>query len=182
MCLLQHPGCLKKDKWESLLYSVDVQANTSFCWQHRSYCRFCRALAHICSVWGESSISYWWHTTLKQQQNNYKTVMKQSRGLQGDLPPEQKKTNHLTMIWARPQTLIVSCQPLWKHAYSNILKISPPKTESFQRKILIFFSYYCSKHKWWVTAEAVLTSTHNLCFWAEKRTIMYTPVNPSFTI
>ena len=28
---------------------------------------------------------------------------------------------------------------LWKHTYSNILKISPPKTESFQRKILIFF-------------------------------------------
>ena len=28
---------------------------------------------------------------------------------------------------------------LRKHAYSNILKISPPKTESFQIKILIFF-------------------------------------------
>ena len=30
--------------------------------------------------------------------------------------------------------------------------------------------------------EAVLTSTHNLCFLAEIRKIMYTPVNPSFTI
>ena len=28
---------------------------------------------------------------------------------------------------------------LQKHAYSNILKISPPNTESFQTKILIFF-------------------------------------------
>ena len=28
---------------------------------------------------------------------------------------------------------------LRKHAYSNILKISPPKTESFHIKILIFF-------------------------------------------
>ena len=28
---------------------------------------------------------------------------------------------------------------LRKHAYSNILKISPPKSESFQIKILIFF-------------------------------------------
>ena len=28
---------------------------------------------------------------------------------------------------------------LRKHAYSNILKILPPKTESFQMKILIFF-------------------------------------------
>ena len=43
-----------------------------------------------------------------------------------------------------------------KHAYSNILKISPPKT------------------------EAVFMSTHNLWFLAEIRKIMYTPVNPSF--
>ena len=28
--------------------------------------------------------------------------------------------------------------------------------------------------------EAVLTSTHNLCFWAEIRKIMYTPVNRKF--
>ena len=30
--------------------------------------------------------------------------------------------------------------------------------------------------------EAVLTSTHIICFWAEIRKIMYTPLNPSFTI
>ena len=30
--------------------------------------------------------------------------------------------------------------------------------------------------------EAVLTSTHDLCFRAKIRKIMYTPVNPSFTI
>ena len=30
--------------------------------------------------------------------------------------------------------------------------------------------------------EAVLTSTYNLCFWANIRKIMYTPVNPSFII
>ena len=30
---------------------------------------------------------------------------------------------------------------LWKHAYSNILKISPPKTESFPIKVLIFFIF-----------------------------------------
>ena len=30
--------------------------------------------------------------------------------------------------------------------------------------------------------RAVLTSTHNLCFWAEIRKLMYTPVNPSFTV
>ena len=30
--------------------------------------------------------------------------------------------------------------------------------------------------------DAVLTSTHNLCFRAEIRKIMYTPVKPSFTV
>ena len=30
--------------------------------------------------------------------------------------------------------------------------------------------------------QVVLTSTRNLSFWAEIRKIMYTPVNPSFTI
>ena len=41
--------------------------------------------------------------------------------------------------------------------YSNILKISPPKTKSFQMKILIFFQ---------VSAKniAILTSTHSLYF------------------
>ena len=28
---------------------------------------------------------------------------------------------------------------LGKHAYSNIMKILPPKNENFQRKMLIFF-------------------------------------------
>ena len=46
------------------------------------------------------------------------------------------------------QTLIDSTQPTTKekytlrtHAYSNILKISPPKTENFQIKILMFFIF-----------------------------------------
>ena len=34
-----------------------------------------------------------------------------------------------------------SLNTLRKHAYSNILKISPPKTESFPIKILIFFIF-----------------------------------------
>ena len=42
----------------------------------------------------------------------------------------------------------------------------------FSDKKLWYFSYFCSKHRLWVlvrTALAVLTSTHNLCFWAERR-------------
>ena len=60
------------------------------------------------------------------------------------------------------------------------------KNWKFQIKILIFFSYFCSKQNVGTRlnrlGEAVLTSTHNLCFWAEIRKIMYTLVNPSFTI
>ena len=43
---------------------------------------------------------------------------------------------------------------LRKQAYSNILKISPPKTESFPIKILIFFSYICSKQRLWYSLES----------------------------
>ena len=40
---------------------------------------------------------------------------------------------------------LCSVAALRKHAYSNILKISPPKTGSFQIKNLICF-YFCSKN------------------------------------
>ena len=39
---------------------------------------------------------------------------------------------------------------LWKHAFSNIQKISPSKTETFQKKKIWYFSYFCSKHRLWV--------------------------------
>ena len=43
-----------------------------------------------------------------------------------------------------PHGIKIYCQrkSLRKHAYSNILKISPLKTESFQIKILIYFFLY----------------------------------------
>ena len=64
---------------------------------------------------------------------------------------------------------------LRKHAYSNILKILPQKkTESFQIKFW-YFSYFCSKHRLSVLVRtaSVLTSIHNLCFWAEIRRYVY---------
>ena len=68
-------------------------------------------------------------------------------------------------------------KPLRKHAYSNILKISPPKTGSFPIKILILL-YISAQNIDCGLAKVVLTSTHNLYFWAKIRKIMYTPVNP----
>ena len=55
--------------------------------------------------------------------------------------------------------------PLRKYAYSNKLKISPPKTERFQIKILIFFIFllktWIVSTRWNRLAEAVLTGIHN---------------------
>ena len=44
---------------------------------------------------------------------------------------------YLSFDWRKS----LNSSTLRKHAYSNVLKISPPKTESFQIKILIFFIY-----------------------------------------
>ena len=54
------------------------------------------------------------------------------------------------------KTLTSDLVSLRKHAYSKILKISSSKTESFQIKILIFFSYFCSKPRLWVPTIYVL--------------------------
>ena len=87
----------------------------------------------------------------------------------------------LTMLWStgprfakeksrypgKPQL-----QTLRNHAYLNILRILPTKNENFQTKNSGSF----------IRFEAVLTSTYNLCFWADIRNLMYTPVNPRFTV
>ena len=58
---------------------------------------------------------------------------------------------------------------LRKHAYSNILKFSPPKTENFQIKNSDIFhisaqNIDCRYSSEQPPHEAVLASTHNLCF------------------
>ena len=68
--------------------------------------------------------------------------------------------------------------PLRKHAYLNKMTILPPKNENFQIKFW-YFSHISAQNI--DCGEAVLTSTHNLCFRTEIRKIMCTPVNPSFT-
>ena len=74
MCLLkplgyQYWGYPKRDKPEPLSYLVDVQADLSPCWLHRSYRRFCPALAHIFS-------SSWLYKVNDQSvlQNRWSTV------------------------------------------------------------------------------------------------------------
>ena len=74
-------------------------------------------------------------------------------------------------IWLLITTAADDTLTLQKQVYLNILKILPSKNENFQIKILIFFFYFCSKHRLWVLVKT-----------ASVRKLMYTPVNPSFTI
>ena len=89
------------------------------------------------------------------------------------------------LIWQCSRQQILNCT-LRKHAYLNILKISPPTTQSFQIKSLIFFHVFAQNIDCGYSLEPPRqggsNEYHNLCFWAEIRIIMYTRVNPSFTI
>ena len=51
----------------------------------------------------------------------------------------------LKMLLGRMQPCKLQC-PLRKHAYSNILKISPPKAESFQKKTNLLFLYISAQN------------------------------------
>ena len=75
---------------------------------------------------------------------------------------------------------------LRKHAYSNIKKISPPKTEKFQVKNSDIFHISAQNIDCGYSLEPPRRGGSNeypqSMFGAEIWKIMYTPVNPSFTI
>ena len=79
-----------------------------------------------------------------------------------------------------------SYRALRKRAYSNIKKNLSPKTETFQIKNSDIFHISAQNIDCGYSLEPPrlggFTSIHNLCFWTELRKIMYSPVNPSFTI
>ena len=53
MHILYPPGYSKTNNRDLLPYWVDVQADLSLCWSHRSYFRFCCSLAHISLLYEE---------------------------------------------------------------------------------------------------------------------------------
>ena len=76
--------------------------------------------------------------------------------------------------------------PLRKHAYSTVLEILPPKNENFQIKNSDIFHISAQNIDCGYSLEPPRRGGSNeypqSMFWAEIRKIMYTPVNPSFTI
>ena len=46
-CAFYSLDAIQAEKTRPLLYWVNIQADLNLCWSHRSYCRFCRALAHL---------------------------------------------------------------------------------------------------------------------------------------
>ena len=75
---------------------------------------------------------------------------------------------------------------LRKQAYSNILKILPPKNENFQIKCSDIFPISAQNIDCGYSLEPPRRGGSNeypnLCFRVKISKIMFTPVNPSFTI
>ena len=107
---------------------------------------------------------------------------------------QERKSNFLDTVHKRGldtfagfSATLLHCvlNSLRKHAYSNVLKISSPKTESFQIKILIFFIFLL-KTDCGYSLEPPRRGGSNeypqSMFLTDIRKIMYTPVNPSFTV
>ena len=95
----------------------------------------------------------------------------------------------LVHIIASMQTILstnIICFSLRKHAYSNILKILPPKHENFQIKNPDIFYTSAQSIDCGYSLEPPQGGSSNeypqSMFWAEIRKIIHTPVNPSFTI
>ena len=83
---------------------------------------------------------------------------------------------HLSFGWAHMQSLAVPrLLSLRKHAYSNIINIPPPKMKTSAQNIDCVYSLEPLR-------RGGSNEYHNLCFRAEIRKIMYTPIKPSFTI
>ena len=76
-------------------------------------------------------------------------------------------------------------RPLWKHAYSIIQKISPPKTENFQIKNSDIFhipAEYIYIECGYSLEPPQRGGSNEYPHYAKVRKIIYIPVNPSFTL
>ena len=148
--------------------SLDCLVALSY--QDRKCAIFDRRVCGICLILlrevCRSSPDIMWdcYRVISKMQHNYITVSSMSRNVRKCTfrhvhPAKIQIRLHslirvLTGFILDSQAFFFSCGQedfsLRKHAYSNILKISPTKTESFQIKKKRYFSYFCSKHRLWV--------------------------------
>ena len=115
--------------------------------------------------------------TKKKKKNKKKKKKKKTKKQKTNSSDEQVQTKDIGFD---------SVEPLRKHAYLNILKIFPPKNENFQIKNSYIFHISAQNIDCGYSLETPRRGGSNeypqSMFWAEIRKIMYTPVNPSFTI
>ena len=82
--------------------------------------------------------------------------------------------------------MFIAFLTLRKHAYSNILKTLPPKNENFQMKNSDIFPISAQNIDCGYSLEPPRRGGSNeypqSMFLSRNKKIMYTPVNPSFTI
>ena len=123
---------------------------------------------------------------IKYFKTSFEICTHHAKSLQSILP-------YKCSIMTSPHTFQKLPIPLRKHAYSNILKILPPKNENFMIKNSDIFIISAQKqivHKnidCGYSLESPRRGGSNeypqsMFFCAEIWKIMYTPVNPSFTI
>ena len=91
--------------------------------------------------WDKTKEAYWWQNILHDPRISHllftdKTTLTLYNEMM--IMPEIMKEMVINL------TLNEVRNTLRKHAYSNILKISPPKNENFQIKNSNIFSYFCS--------------------------------------
>ena len=109
---------------------------------------------------------------------NNGTCQDQIQSYHCDCPPSTGYTGQLN---SRRATV-----SLRKHPYSNILKILQPKREIFRIKISDIFHISAENIDCWYSLDLPQPGSSNeypkSMFFSKIRKIMYTPVNPSFTI
>ena len=99
----------------------------------------------------------------------------------------EKNTDHIDPPACTRKYVTCLILPLRKYAYSNIYwKLYHQKMKIFRQKIPIFFHISAQNIDCGYSLEPPRRGGSNeysqSMFWAEIRKIMYTPVNPSFTI
>ena len=92
----------------------------------------------------------------------------------------------LCLLHPRKTVIDLISLPLRKHAYSNILKILPPKNGNFQIKTSDIFHMSAQNIDCGYSLEPPRRGGSNeypqSMFLSRNKEIIYTPVNPSFTI